>query len=246
MEERSTLISVALTIFPLMCLIALRIILPTFDEVLSNDLKSELIAYLFVLLLGLLVVSRYRVIEDHEYHRSKAIRKLSKSYKLEDRGLWEDSGKVLSKLEMNAKINSNNKNSLKINTLMKGNIGAINKERNEEIIENIITNNGESLGLLEDDKATIAEKKSLLNYLKKIPGIFNQMIDKAAINKINKNIKKQKNIIQHKKHEKISLEDEKWSASPSKSFSNILVCNSCKSLNNEGISYCTSCGDYLP
>ena len=86
MEERSTLISVALTIFPLMCLIALRIILPTFDEVLSNDLKSELIAYLFVLLLGLLVVSRYRVIEDHEYHRSKAIRKLSKSYKLEDRG----------------------------------------------------------------------------------------------------------------------------------------------------------------
>ncbi|MCP2506884.1 MAG: hypothetical protein NLN64_01125, partial [Candidatus Thalassarchaeaceae archaeon] len=143
MANRSAYVSIGIAIFPVLCLTALRAILPVVDEVLSNDLFSQIISYSFVLILGLFMLSKYRVIKDHEYHRSKAIRKLSKSYKLEDQGLWENSDEILNKLEIRAKSNSNDD---EFNSVMKGFVGSLNKERNEdtaeeEVIEYVNNNN---------------------------------------------------------------------------------------------------------
>ena len=129
MAKRSAYVSIGIAIFPVLCLTALRAILPTVDDVLSKDLFSQVISYSFVLILGLFMLSKYRVIKDHEYHRSKAIRKLSKSYKLDDKGLWENSDEILNKLEIKAKSNFNDD---KFNSAMKGFVGSLNKERNEE------------------------------------------------------------------------------------------------------------------
>ena len=92
------------------CLTALRTILPALDGVLSDDTLSKLLMYGFSFFLGFLMVLKYNIIEDHEYHRSKAIRKLSKSYKLEDKGLWEDSDSIIRNLELKAKGNIKGKN----------------------------------------------------------------------------------------------------------------------------------------
>ena len=49
---------------------------------------------------------KYGVVEDHEYHRSAIIKRLSKSYSQEDKGLWDKSDNAMLKLEENAKSRS--------------------------------------------------------------------------------------------------------------------------------------------
>ena len=98
MAERSGTISGALLLTPTLCIVALRYGLPTINEVISNDIVLELSIHSIALIIGIVMFSRYRVIEDHEYHRSAAIKRLSKSYSQEDKGLWEKSEVAIKKL----------------------------------------------------------------------------------------------------------------------------------------------------
>ena len=105
MTNRSPAVSLALLIAPTMCIVAVRFGIPALDEVISNDFILEATLHIIAILVGLFMITRYSRIEDHEYHRSKAIGRLSKTYKSEDRGLWDErSDKALQKLE--AKANS--------------------------------------------------------------------------------------------------------------------------------------------
>ena len=100
MTNRSPSISLALLVVPTMCIVAVRLGIPALDEVISNDFILEATLHVIAILVGLFMVTRYSRIEDHEYHRSKAIGRLSKTYKSEDGGLWDEkSDKALQKLE---------------------------------------------------------------------------------------------------------------------------------------------------
>ncbi|MFQ3321449.1 MAG: hypothetical protein ACI9O1_000534 [Candidatus Thalassarchaeaceae archaeon] len=234
MANRSTYVSIGIAIFPVLCLTALRAILPAVDDVLSKDLFSQIISYSFVLIFGLLMLSKYRVIKDHEYHRSKAIRKLSKSYKLEDKGLWENSDEILNKLEIKAKSNFNDD---EFNSSMKGFVGSLNKERNEdtteeEVIESINNNdnNNDNNGNKEPDEISIINQLYF-----KIKNLLNMLIEKSASKKINNN----------KASINLSQNNIKWDTKSTNSTSKVTICVSCNSLNDMNSNYCVSCGIYL-
>ena len=99
MAERSSTISGALLLTPTLCIVALRYGLPRINEVISNDIIIEISIHTIAIIFGLVMFSRYRVVEDHEYHRSATIKRLRKSYSQEDKGLWDKSEIAIKKLE---------------------------------------------------------------------------------------------------------------------------------------------------
>jgi len=242
MAERSPLMSLALLSAPIFCLTALRTILPALDGVLSDDTLSKLLAYGFSLFLGFLMVLKYNVIEDHEYHRSKAIRKLSSSYKLDDKGLWEDSDSIIRDLELKAKSNFKGKNALKSEKLMKGKIGNINNERLDDNSLNDFERNLEIM----PDKEIIEEnhyegiQESIFS---KFKSRLNKIVDNAAL----KQMDKSKKNIKPKSYPEIDISpsEDKWNTSGLKKINKVVTCNSCHSLNDGETNYCGACGNYL-
>ena len=69
---------------------------------------------------------RYRKVKDHEYHRSQAIRKLSRSYSREDRGLWEKGDSAIERLESRANAPKKGRSAMRAWGLVKGSIGSMN------------------------------------------------------------------------------------------------------------------------
>ena len=86
MSERSTMIALSLLFLPSLSLVAIRISISPFSEALANEPSTELIVHISALLIGLFLLWRYNSRHDHEVLRSKAISRLSKTYKQEDKG----------------------------------------------------------------------------------------------------------------------------------------------------------------
>ena len=242
MAERSSTISGALLLTPTLCIVALRYGLPRINEVISNDIIIEISIHTIAIIFGLVMFSRYRVIEDHEYHRSKAIRKLSSSYKLDDKGLWEDSDSIIRDLELKAKSNFKGKNALKSEKLMKGKIGNINNERLDDNSLNDFERNLEIM----PDKEIIEEnhyegiQESIFS---KFKSRLNKIVDNAAL----KQMDKSKKNIKPKSYPEIDISpsEDKWNTSGLKKINKVVTCNSCHSLNDGETNYCGACGNYL-
>ena len=241
MAERSPLVSLALISAPLFCLTALRASLPALDSVLSDDILSKSIAYGCSIFLGIIMFLKYRVVEDHEYHRSKAIRKLSKSYKLDNKGLWEDSDSIIRDLELKAKSNLRGKTALKSEQLMKGSIGNINMERIEDSVSNIPGTDPEAISdQVNDGDEEKIKKLSMTSRLKRR---LDKIIDNAALREIRKSKKDTKPRAYPEVNN--SAIDNKWNISSPKKSTKVVTCNSCHSLNEGDTNYCGACGNYL-
>jgi hypothetical protein len=74
---------------------------------------------------------RYRVVEDHEYHRSSAIKNLSSMYRLEDKGLWNRGDDALDRLETQAHNQPKGRAGLRFQQRMTGKVSDLNKEQSE-------------------------------------------------------------------------------------------------------------------
>ena len=74
MVERSPLISAGLLLAPTICVVALRFGLPNIEELLKEDLLAQAIIHTLAVILGVIMYVKHRVVEDHEYHRSGAIK----------------------------------------------------------------------------------------------------------------------------------------------------------------------------
>ena len=135
MAERSSTISGALLLTPTLCIVALRYGLPTINEVISNDIIIESSIHIFAIIIGVIMFLRYRVIEDHEYHRSAAIKRLRKSYTQEDKGLWEKSDVAIKKLEDQASEQVKGRKGALIEAKMSGTIGSLNAESLEKEVD---------------------------------------------------------------------------------------------------------------
>ena len=131
MVQRSPLISAGLLLAPTICVVALRFGLPNIEELLKQDLFAQVIIHTIAIILGIIMYFRYRVVEDHEYHRSSAIKGLSSMYRLEDKGLWSRGDAALEKLESQASSEPRGRAGLRFQKRMSGRISDLNKEGSE-------------------------------------------------------------------------------------------------------------------
>ena len=122
------MISLALVLTPNLLLFSFRILSPELHEALSNDNLEQTLAHSIALVIGLIMAYRYSVVHDHEFRRSKAISALSKTYRLEDRGLWDKGEVAIQKLEARAYSDFKGRKANVSRRRMQGNIGEINRE----------------------------------------------------------------------------------------------------------------------
>tara|TARA_B100000401_G_scaffold287558_1_gene196750 strand:+ start:213 stop:1019 length:807 start_codon:yes stop_codon:yes gene_type:complete len=111
--------------------VALRFGLPNIEELLKQDLIAQAIIHTIAVILGIIMYLKYRVVEDHEYHRSSAIKGLSSMYRLEDKGLWSRGDSALEKLEAQARSEPRGRSGLRFQKRMSGRISDLNKEGSE-------------------------------------------------------------------------------------------------------------------
>ncbi|MDG1535989.1 MAG: zinc ribbon domain-containing protein [Candidatus Thalassarchaeaceae archaeon] len=135
MTERSPLIGIALLFAPTLCVGALRFGLPNIETLLKEDLIAQAIIHGLAILLGIVMFLRYRVVEDHEYHRSSAIKNLSSMYRLEDKGLWNRGDDAIDRLEAQAHNQPKGRAGLRFQQRMTGKVSDLNKEQSELYLE---------------------------------------------------------------------------------------------------------------
>jgi len=245
MAQRSPMLGAALLLAPTMCVIALRYGLPAIDELLSEDDTMMYSVHAAALLIGVVMFMRYRKVEDHEYHRSKAIRKLSRTYSKEDRGLWEKGEAAIERLEAKASEPRTGRAALETQALKSGTVGALNTERSEEEIpeddpEPQAMTQVTGMSTMVDEQA-IAEPKAL-GFLSRMSNSINSRMDASAQRRLEKRSAK----AAAKKAPEKGDSDSQWAAPSESSLARSVVsCPSCGALNNSGAPYCTSCGDFL-
>ena len=250
MAERSNTISGALLLAPTLCIVALRFGLTRINEVISNDIIIEFSIHTIGLIIGLVMFSRYRVIEDHEYHRSETIKRLRKSYSQEDKGLWDNPEIAIKKLEEQSSQQVKGRKGALIQAKMSGNIGSLNAESFEKEVDNddeieVVTHH-RNIGTIIDD--VIIEKnnneasKSFLS--KKLEKSALKRLEKKRLKAAKKEIKKSNNKSKVKGYNQ--NDENQWDVSSKTQLTpTVASCKECGTLNNSNNPYCTSCGTYL-
>ena len=99
MAGRSFPIMFGLLLTPTIILLVVRMSLPVVDSILVSDRNTLIGIHASAGLIGLILASRGTRNKDHEFLRSGAIDRLSRTYELEDRGLWSRADEALARLE---------------------------------------------------------------------------------------------------------------------------------------------------
>ena len=250
MAERSSTISGALLLTPTLCIVALRYGLPRINEVISNDIIIEISIHTIAIIFGLIMFSRYRVVEDHEYHRSATIKRLRKSYSQEDKGLWDNSEIAIKKLEEKSSQQVKGRKGALIQSKMSGNIGSLNVESFEKEVDTddeieVVTHH-RNIGTIIDDviieKNSNEASKSFLS--KKLEKSALKRLEKKRLKAAKKEIKKSNNKSKVKGYNQ--NDENQWDVSSKTQLTPTVVsCKECGTLNNSNNPYCTSCGTYL-
>ena len=88
-----------LLLTPTIVLLVVRMSLPVVDSILVSDRNTLIGIHAFAILIGLILAGRSTKNKDHEFLRSGAIDRLSRTYELEDGGLWSRADEALARLE---------------------------------------------------------------------------------------------------------------------------------------------------
>ena len=235
MSERSTIVALSLLFLPSLCLVAIRISISPFSEALTNEPTTELMIHIIALVMGILLLWRYNSRLDHEVLRSRTISRLSKTYKQEDKGLWENSDSTIRKLESQAYSDIKGRKASIIRNKMQSTLGEINRESKElNLTSNETKDFDISIDGIQNEK--IEEN---INSPKK-------SLRKSIISKIETLIQKTAQRRTIKKKENKSKSELIWDApEPSNSFHQHEFCSKCQSVNPPNTNYCSSCGSYL-
>lgn len=100
-EEKNSLNSWALLVVPLIVAGLLESIIPAINLYLVEKWQLGLY-YGIAFIIGLILFQRSKTERDYEFHRVKNIKKLSKAYRAEDRGLWSKADSAMADLERDA------------------------------------------------------------------------------------------------------------------------------------------------
>ena len=233
MAQRSQMLGGALLLAPTMCVVALRYGSDALEEVISQDSTLRYSIHALALLVGVVMFMRFRKVEDHEFHRSRAIRKLSKTYSSEDRGLWDKGEAAIERMEAKASVPSTGRKALK-----SGPVGSLNTERSEEDIgEDIDSPQPPTTGIstMVDEEAIAVSKGP--GAFSRISGAINRRLDASAERKMERRASKAS---------KKASSDDQWETPAASSLArSVISCGACGALNNSGTPYCTSCGEFL-
>ena len=241
MAQRSPMLGAALLLAPTLCIVALRYGSEALEEVISHDDTLRYSIHGAALLAGVLMFMRYRKIEDHEFHRSRAIRKLSRTYSREDRGLWDKGDAAIKRMEARANSPQTGRSALKAQALKSGTVGSLNTERSEEDIGEFGEAPQPATGIstMVDEEVVTEPKRP--GVLSRISGAINRRLDASAERRMERKASKAS-----KKSQKESPSEEQWSTpAPSSLTRSVVSCGACGALNNSGTPYCTSCGEFL-
>ena len=242
MAQRSPMLGAALILAPTMCVVALRYGSNALEEIISQDATLRYSIHAAALLVGVVMFMRYRKVEDHEFHRSRAIRKLSKAYSREDRGLWEKGEAAIERMEAKASTPSTGRKALKVQALKSGTVGSLNTERSEEDIgEDAEPSQAQTTGIstMVDEEA-IAEPKGP-GAFSRISGAINSRLDASAERRMERRAAKVS-----KKASSKAASDDQWATPAASSLArSVISCTACGALNSSGTPYCTSCGEFL-
>ncbi len=238
MAQRSQMLGGALLLAPTMCVVALRYGSDALEEVISQDSTLRYSIHAVALLVGVVMFMRFRKVEDHEFHRSRAIRKLSKTYSSEDRGLWDKGEAAIERMEAKASVPSTGRKALKAQALKSGTVGSLNTERSEEDIgEDMDSPQPPTTGISTMvDEETIAVSKGPGTF-SRISGAINRRLDASAERRMERRASKAS---------KKASSDDQWDTPVASSLArSVISCGACGALNNSGTPYCTSCGEFL-
>ena len=245
MAQPSGLVSFALVLTPNIVLFSFRILSPELNEALSNDDSGQIASHTLALLIGLILAYRNSVVHDHEFHRSKAISALSKTYKLEDRGLWEKGEVAIQKLEARAYSDFKGRKAKSSRRRMQGNIGELNRESAE--LEQMVGEHSEytvAVDGIEQKKETIEEQ------LEEKPNLisrFSRFISSSVERSANRRIDRRKKLVLQKSESFTTFEEDPNSAwiIPRGTQMKTSFCDSCSTYNEAESNYCSSCGSLI-
>ncbi len=245
--QRSTPISLALVLLPNLVVVAFRIFSPEFDDALSNDIVSELSIHLVALMFGIFIMYRYRLVEDHEYRRTKAIESLSRTYKQEDRGLWEKGELAMQRLEARAFSDFRGRRASIARKKMQSSIGELNREEREVEHSEEQSDFSEMVSGVEQQSNSGPGRKTTETNSKKISDLFKNFIERTANRRIES--RKKRELRSHKKKassfDNINKDSQWATPSHSEKRTQAILCKSCSTYNYPDSNYCTSCGSFI-
>ena len=251
MVQRSGLVSLALIMIPNIIVIAFRTLSPELDEALANDDLGRIMTHLFATAIGIILAFRYSRVHDHEFRRSKAIDALSRTYKMEDKGLWEKGEVAIQRLEARAHSDFKGRKASRSRMRMQGSIGQLNRELEELEHDGDDSEYSISVDGIEIIKETKEEQKfPEKNFFGLVANFFSSLVDKSANKRAEKN-KQELNIKQSITKERVddfqsfsSAGGSQW-VIPDGTQKKTRFCESCSTYNDAVSDYCTTCGSFM-
>ena len=251
MVQRSGLVSLALIMIPNIIVIAFRTLSPELDEALANDDLGEILTHLCATAFGIILAFRYSRVRDHEFRRSKAIDALSRTYKMEDKGLWEKGEVAIQRLEARAHSDFKGRKASRSRMRMQGSIGQLNREleeleHNEDDSDYSVSVDGIEIIKKRTEEQKFSERK--ISEL--VANFFYSLIDKSANKRAHKNkqeLKKKQSITNDRSDNFQSFNStggSQW-VIPDGTQRKTRFCNSCSTYNDAVSDYCTSCGSFM-
>tara|TARA_B100000927_G_scaffold283561_1_gene271453 strand:- start:114 stop:833 length:720 start_codon:yes stop_codon:yes gene_type:complete len=236
---------------PNIIVITFRTLSPELDEALANDDLGQILTHLFATGIGIILAFRYSRVRDHEYRRSKAIDALSRTYKLEDKGLWEKGEVAIQRLEARAHFDFKGRKASRSRMKMQGSIGQFNREseeleHNEDDSEYSVSVDGIEIIKEKREEQKLPEKF----FFRLIANFFSSLVDKSANKRAEKNkqeVKKKQLITKDRVDDFQSFSSaggSQW-VIPDGTQRKTRFCNSCSTYNDAVSDYCTSCGSFM-
>ncbi len=99
------LTSFVLLIVPILILNTLRLIVTPLKEMLEISIELDVILHIIALAIGIVLYRRTRLVKDHEWVRSQAVKSVSGHFKAEEQGVWEKDVQMDSNLSDEAYAN---------------------------------------------------------------------------------------------------------------------------------------------
>ena len=236
---------------PNIIVIAFRTLSPELDEALANDDLGEILTHLSATAFGIILAFRYSRVRDHEFRRSKAIDALSRTYKMEDKGLWEKGEVAIQRLEARAHSDFKGRKASRSRMRMQGSIGQLNREleeleHNEDDSEYSVSVDGIEIVKQRKDEQKSSEKK----ITELVANFFHSLVHNSAIKRAEKNkqeVKKKQSITKEGIDDSQSFSStagSQW-VIPDGTQRKTRFCNSCSTYNDAVSDYCTSCGSFM-
>ena len=236
---------------PNIIVITFRTLSPELDEALANDDLGQILTHLFATGIGIILAFRYSRVRDHEYRRSKAIDALSRTYKLEDKGLWEKGEVAIQRLEARAHFDFKGRKASRSRMKMQGSIGQFNREseeleHNEDDSEYSVSVDG--IEIIKEKREE--QKLPEIFFFRLIANFFSSLVDKSANKRAEKNkqeVKKKQLITKDRVDDFQSFSSaggSQW-VIPDGTQRKTRFCNSCSTYNDAVSDYCTSCGSFM-